>query len=422
METIRRLRGFRDIIGEEIEKFRKIEEVSRKYLSLLGYKEIKIPILEKTELFVRSIGEATDIVRKEMFSFTDLSGDSVTLRPEATAGMVRAYIEGGFFNKERITRIFTIGSMFRHERPQKGRFREFNQIDVEVFGSSSPFVDAELIWLISLIVRDLKVQNFQIEVNTVGCPDCRKKFRDLFSRFIASKTELLCSDCKERAMRNPLRIFDCKKETCLSVTDDAPLLFDVLCEQCTKHFETFLRYVEGFKVQVKHKKRLVRGLDYYTRTVFEVTSSDLGAQNAFIAGGRYDNLVKDMGGPDVPGIGFAIGLDRLSLIIPIDKSRKAPRVFVATIGEAARENLSRVLEYLVLRNIAVYYEPEPRSLKSQMRHADSLNVDLVLIIGEEEIKKGIVLVKDMKRGTQKSYPINLEGLVNDILEGSIDFK
>lgn len=410
MEKIRKLRGFRDIMGEEIEKFRRIEEVSRKYLSLLGFKEIRIPVLEKTELFVRSLGDATDIVRKEMFTFTDASGESVTLRPEATAGIVRAYIEANLFSSQRITRLFMVGNMFRHERPQKGRFREFNQVDVEVFGSSNPFVDAELIWLITLILGDLKVENFEIEVNTVGCQACRKDFRHLLLQFLNSKLEKFCVDCKERAKRNPLRIFDCKREECLSILEEAPSLFDYVCDGCKSHFIDFLKYSEKFGVKIKHNKRLVRGLDYYTRTVFEVTSADLGAQNAIIAGGRYDTLVKEIGGPDVPGVGFAIGIERLSLLLPPKEVDERPKVFVAFVGETAKELLPSIIKKLLSSEIQVYYDPEQRSLKSQMRYADSLNVDYTLIIGEEEIKNNSILLKDMKSGSQKAYPSDLEDL------------
>lgn len=415
MERIRRLKGFRDIIGEEIEKFRKIEEVSKKYFFLLGYREVKIPILERTELFVRSIGDTTDIVQKEMFTFIDASGESVTLRPEATAGIVRAYIEAGLYIKERITKFFTIGSMFRHEKPQKGRFREFNQIDVEVFGSKGPIVDAELLWLISLILNELKVEGFQIELNTVGCRDCRKRFKDVFSHFIKSKVDDLCEDCRERSKKNPLRIFDCKKETCFSVTERSPLLFDYLCEECKKHFEGLLECLNKFNVEVIHNKRLVRGLDYYTRTVFEVTSSSLGAQNAFIAGGRYDTLVRDIGGPDVPGIGFAIGLERLSLIVPPFAPKEAPKVFVAILGEEAGKYFFGIIKSLISKGVSVYYEPDQKSLKSQMRYADSLNVDYTLIIGDEEAKRNVVILKDMRTGLQKSYPVDLKDLLSDLL-------
>ncbi|MCX7857282.1 MAG: histidine--tRNA ligase [Deltaproteobacteria bacterium] len=414
MDKISRLRGFRDIWKDELEKLRKIEEVARKYLNLLGFDELKVPILEKTELFVRSIGETTDIVQKEMFTFHDPSGDSVTLRPEATAGVVRAYIEASLFATQRITKLFTIGSMFRHERPQKGRFREFNQIDVEVFGSKGPLIDAELLWLISLILDELKVKNFEIEVNTVGCWECRKKFKEVFLSYIEKKLDHLCEDCKTRARRNPLRIFDCKKDECLFLTKDSPLLFENLCEECKIHFNKFLNYLIKFEVKVKHNERLVRGLDYYTKTVFEVKSSALGAQNAFIAGGRYDGLVKEMGGPDVPGIGFAIGLERLSLIVNTGNPKENLTVFIAFVDDKAREHLFRLVKQFVKSNIRVFYDPDSKSLKSQMRYAHALNADYAIIVGEEEIKNNIVSLRNMKTGEQKSYPNDLEYLIKDI--------
>lgn len=415
---IKRLRGFRDITGEEAQKFRIIEEVSRKYLELLGYSEVRIPILEKTELFVRSIGDSTDIVRKEMFTFIDASGDSVSLRPEATAGMVRAYIEGNFYAKERITKVFTIGSMFRHERPQKGRFREFNQLDVEVFGSYGPLIDAELIWLITLILGELKIKDFRIEINTLGCSVCREKYKKLFSEFVNERLTCLCEDCKERAKKNPLRIFDCKKPECHSATQDAPLLFESLCEECMAHFGKFKELLAGFGIQTIHNNRLVRGLDYYTRTVFEVTSERLGAQKAFIAGGRYDNLVREMGGPNIPGIGFALGLERLSLILETYPKKEVPKVFIAYLGEEAKKRLFGIVKQLLDKNIPVYYELDDRSLKSQMRYANSLSVDYVVIIGEEEVKNGVVILRDMKNGTQNTYGIDFTQALAEILKSS----
>lgn len=415
MEKIKRLRGFRDVMGEEVQKFRKIEEVSRKYLSLLGYTEIRIPLLERTELFVRSIGDSTDIVQKEMFTFIDASGESLTLRPEATAGMARAYIEANLFAKKRIARLFTMGSMFRHERPQKGRFREFNQIDVEVFGSSSPLIDAELLWVATLILKELNVENFEIQVNTVGCQECRRGFKEVLLKFVKSKLEYLCDDCRQRVNRNPLRIFDCKREECVSVLEDSPSLFDYVCESCRNHFSTFLRYLEGFNIQSVHNERLVRGLDYYTKTVFEVKCFDLGSQNAVIAGGRYDGLVKELGGPDIPGVGFAIGVERLSLVMPFEEMEGKQKVFVATVGEEARAYLFSILKKLIEGGVVVYYDPEPRSLKSQLRYADSLKVDYALIVGDDELRSKTVILRDMRSGSQRSYGADLNDLLNDLL-------
>jgi histidyl-tRNA synthetase len=417
MEHVKALRGFRDIYGEEIERFNLIEGVSRKYLGLLGYKEIEVPILEKTELFKRSIGDTTDIVEKEMFTFTDRSGDSVTLRPEGTAGVVRAYLQAALYAKERTSRLFTMGPMFRHERPQKGRFRQFFQMDVEVFGIEEPVADEELIWMISLILDALGVKGYDIEVNSVGCRCCREEFRHALVGFLESRKERLCEDCAGRLERNPLRIFDCKNAACNEAILEAPVLFDYLCGPCRAHFDQCLEGLAGFHVPVTVNKRLVRGLDYYTRTVFEVTSADLGAQNAFAAGGRYDNLVEEMGGPSVPGCGFAIGMERLSLLLPGLPQKQAPLYFLAFLGEGPGEWLIPILRAFVASGMPLAYAAPGKSLKSQMKYANGLGADFVLILAEEELSKGVILLRNMKDGTQKELRLDADALPSLVKEG-----
>lgn len=406
MEKIKTLRGFRDISGEELDRFKRIEAVSRKYLQLLNFTEIEIPILEKTELFVRSIGDTTDIVEKEMFTFIDIGGDSLTMRPEATAGMVRAYLQSGLYVKERVSKLFTMGPMFRHEKPQKGRFREFHQIDVEVFGVDDPLIDAELLWMIHLLLKELNVKSFEIEVNSVGCPECRETFRKVLVGYFEAKKEKLCEDCGRRLDRNPLRIFDCKNEQCIDVSQGSPFLFEYLCEVCKNHFDEFRKHIDSFGFTVKINKRLVRGLDYYTKTVFEVTSDDLGAQKAFIAGGRYDNLVEEMGGPKTPGTGFAIGVERLALITMNESAVATPTYFFAYLGEGAKKYLVPLVKAFSDAGLSLSYSYDGRSLKSQMRYADSLNADFVFILGDDEIDKGMVVLRDMK--TKVQYELLLD--------------
>ena len=406
MEKIKTLRGFKDIFGDEMGKFRRIEEAARKYCKLLGFREIELPILEKTELFVRSIGDATDIVEKEMFTFTDIGGDSLTLRPEATAGVVRHYLQESLHAKERVTRCFTLGPMFRHERPQKGRFREFHQFDVEAFGVSEALIDAQLIWMISLILSDLAVSSYAVEVNSVGCKACREPFREVLVRYFEERKENLCEDCLRRMNRNPLRIFDCKSTGCIEVTKESPLLYDHLCAECKDHFDNFLDLMNRFDVPVVVNKRLVRGLDYYTKTVFEVTSNDLGAQKAFAAGGRYDNLVEEMGGPKTPAIGFAVGVERLAMLIPEGTVQGGPLTFFACLGGKAQEFFVPFQKAFAAHGMKLDYSFESRSLKSQMRYADSLGARFVLILGDEEIDKGIITVRDMEMKTQQE--INLD--------------
>ena len=410
MDKITSLRGFRDISGEEAEKFISIELASRDIFDLFGFREISIPILEKTELFKRSIGDTTDIVEKEMFTFTDRNGDSLTLRPEATAGVVRHYLQEGLFSKERTSRLFTIGPMFRHERPQKGRFRQFHQVDVEVFGAAAPIVDAELVWLITLLLDRLAVRKYTIELNSVGCKECREPFREVLISHFSAHKEALCVDCQGRLTRNPLRIFDCKSQGCIELGLTSPLLFDHLCETCKTHYDALIQCLDAFGVPVTVNKRLVRGLDYYTRTVFEVTSQDLGAQNAFLAGGRYDNLVQEMGGPSVPGIGFAVGMERLASLMGESRATGRPRYFLASVGEKATPLRIPIVRALAEHGLPISYAPDPRSLKSQMRHADAIKADYVLILGEGELERGIMLVRNMRSGAQAELPLDIATL------------
>jgi len=420
MEKIKTLRGFRDISGEELDKFKHIEAVARKYLNLLNFTEIELPILEKTELFVRSIGDTTDIVEKEMFTFTDIGGDSLTMRPEATAGMVRAYLQSGLYATERVSKLFTMGPMFRHEKPQKGRFREFHQIDVEAFGIDDPLIDAELLWMIHMLLDELRVNNFEIEVNSVGCPECRESFRRVLVDYFETKKEMLCEDCMRRLDRNPLRIFDCKNNQCIEVSKESPLLFEYLCEGCRRHFDEFQHHVDSFGFSVTINKRLVRGLDYYTRTVFEVTSNDLGAQKAFMAGGRYDNLVEEMGGPKTPGTGFAIGVERLALITLKESAITTPTFFFAYLGERAKQYLIPLIKAFAEANLSLSYSYDRRSLKSQMRYADSLEADFVFILGDDEIDKGIVVLRNMKTKIQYELLLDPSILPREAIKLSVE--
>jgi histidyl-tRNA synthetase len=416
MQKMQALKGFRDIGGDEIAKFRHIELIARRYLDLMGFLELQTPVLERTELFVKSIGDTTDIVEKEMFTFTDLGGDSVSLRPEGTAGIVRAYLQGGLYVKERLSKLFSVGPMFRHEKPQKGRFRQFHQVDVEVFGVADPLIDAELLWLIHLILSALQASSHTIEVNSVGCPACREAFKTVSVSYFEDRKGQLCEDCVRRLKRNPLRIFDCKKTPCIEVSQEgSPYLFEHLCDDCRDHFDTFMGHIAGFGIDVTVNKRLVRGLDYYTKTVFEVTSQDLGAQKAFIAGGRYDNLVEEMGGPKTPGTGFAIGMERLALLTRIEAAPERSRFFFAYVGDRARGYLAPILKSFTKAGLSLLYSYDGRSLKSQMRYADGLKTDFVLLLGDDEIDRGIITVRDMRRKTQAELALDISTLTQDAL-------
>jgi histidyl-tRNA synthetase len=319
--------------------------------------------------------------------------------------VVRSYLQGGLYAKERVSKLFTIGPMFRHEKPQKGRFREFHQIDVEVFGDGDSLIDAELLWMISVILNELHLKNYTIEVNSVGCPACREEFRSKVVAYFEGKKDQLCEDCVRRLYRNPLRIFDCKQPHCIEVSKESPFLFDCLCAECGDHFTALLAHLSDFRVNVSVNKRLVRGLDYYTRTVFEVTSGALGAQQAFIAGGRYDNLVEEMGGPKIPGTGFAIGVERLAMLTEIEEAPGKPLYFFAYLGERARRYIVPMLESFAGNGLSMRYDYQGKSLKSQMRYADSLKADFVLILGDDEIDKGIITLRNMRTKNQWELPL-----------------
>ena len=302
------IRGFNDILTDEVGKWQFVEKTAREVFEGFGFSEIRIPILERTDLFSRGIGEATDIVEKEMYTFTDKGGGSLTLRPEATASMARAYLEHQLYTFDPVAKLYCIGPMFRYERPQKGRYRQFYQIDAEVFGVGNPVVDAEVIVMLIHFLRRVGLEKLEIQINSLGCRDCRPRYRDGLKAYLTKKSFQLCEDCQRRIQTNPLRIFDCKVETCQKAISDAPKVSDFICGECGQHFDKVKEFLSMAGLDYVLNPRMVRGLDYYTRTAFEVVSYDLGSQNAVTGGGRYDNLFQEIGGLDIPGIGFAIGM------------------------------------------------------------------------------------------------------------------
>jgi len=411
------VRGFKDILPEESPAWAYLESRAREILGRYGFQEIRIPILEKTELFARSIGEATDIVEKEMYSFVDRNQESLTLRPEATAGMVRAFIEHGLHNRPKPVKLFTIGPMFRHERPQKGRLRQFHQIDVEVFGASAPGTEAELVVMALEILKVGGVRNLRLEINSLGCPYCRGPFREELKRFLLARKEHLCEDCQRRAERNPMRALDCKNETCQAEYRKAPELAQFLCEPCRAHFEAFKSYLSEAEVSYRLNPRLVRGLDYYTRTIFEIKAPGLGAQDTVAAGGRYDVLVSALGGPETPAVGFAIGMERWLLVSRLPAELETPpELFIAPLGEEAARLSLKLSRSLRAKGVRVEADYEGRRLKALLRQADRLSARKVLILGEEELQKKEALLKDLKTGAQESLPFeDLTDLANRIL-------
>ena len=420
MESIQAVRGMNDILPDEAGWWQKVENAAREVLGNFGYREIRTPVLEKLELFARSIGESTDIVEKEMYAFEDRNGERLALRPEATASIVRSYVQHSLYTDSALQKLYEIGPMFRHERPQKGRYRQFHQIDAEVFGIDGPMIDAEMMHMLSLLMDRIGLSGLILNINTLGCPECRQTYREILKDFLTAKGDQFCPDCLRRRETNPLRVFDCKVERCGALLESAPLLIDYICEDCRAHFEAVKDYLEKLGTRYAVNPRIVRGLDYYMRTTFEVITDRLGAQNAIGGGGRYDGLVRDLGGPDVPAIGFAIGMERLIMLLQQEHREqvRAPLVFIASLGEQPRARAFELVQQFRGRGLEAEMDYEGRSLKSQMRRADKSGARHVLIFGEDELTGRQIQLRDMRTKTQQVLP--LDDLVESMLR--IDSK
>jgi histidyl-tRNA synthetase len=405
---IQLIRGFKDILPEEIALWQIVEHTATEIFQAFGFKEIRIPVLEKTELFARSIGEDTDIVEKEMYTFADRKGDMLTLRPEATAGVARSYIQHKLYADNLPRKLYTIGPMFRRERPQKGRYRQFYQINAEVFGVASPLMDAQLIFMLMTLLAKLEVPEISAQINSIGCPACRPAYKAALTAFLEDKTPALCEDCRKRKDKNPLRVLDCKVPQCREAISGAPELKDHLCGDCAAHFETVKSSLTRLNVPFVLNSRLVRGLDYYTRTTFEIQTNALGAQNSVAGGGRYDELIHYLGGPQQPAIGFAIGFDRLVAIL--EENRKSnspgPDIFVAALGKAGQEKAFEWICKLNENAVAAEMDFEDRSLKAQMKLADRLNARYVMILGEDELSRGVAILRNMATKAQEEIPVH----------------
>jgi histidyl-tRNA synthetase len=404
---IKAIRGFNDILPDEVGKWQFVEKTAREVFEGFGFSEIRIPIIERTELFSRGIGEATDIVEKEMYTFTDRSGNSLTLRPEATASIARAYLEHQVYSFDPVAKFYCMGPMFRYERPQKGRYRQFYQIDAEVFGVKNPMVDAEIIVMLIHFLKKVGLEKLELQINSLGCRECRPRYRQELKNFLSERSFRLCEDCQRRLQTNPLRIFDCKVETCQEAIVDAPQVIDFICGECEKHFGEVKKYLQMAELPFILNPKMVRGLDYYTRTCFEVVSYQLGSQNAVTGGGRYDNLFKEIGGLDIPGIGFAVGMERLILLMGKEKEFvRYPHLVIAALGEESYSKAYQLINQLHLDGVWAELDYERKSLKSQMRRADKLKARYVLILGEEELKRGRAVLRNMEDKSQEEIPIN----------------
>lgn len=409
-------KGTQDILPVDIQKWYYIEEVIRKTLNRYGYHEIRTPMFEHTELFVRGIGESTDIVNKEMFTFPDRKGRSLTLRPEGTASVMRAYLENRMQRSSKVMKLFYFGPMFRCEKPQAGRFRQFNQFGIELIGSPSPLADVEIIAAALEIYKTLGLKKLQVLINSVGCKKCREDYIIKLKSFLTSKKDELCADCKNRVEKNPMRVLDCKNIKCQRIIKEAPKINDNLCNECNEHFEKVKGYLNDLKIRYKIDETLVRGLDYYTKTAFEIISGELGAQNAIAGGGRYDDLIEELGGKATPGVGFAAGIERT--IISMDKQNvKWPgvdslEVFAIVMDEKNSSLAFQLLQKIRKAGFSADMDFVGKSIKSQMRAANKYNAKYTVILGEEELSRKCVILRNM--GTKEQKEVNMEYLIDEL--------
>jgi len=412
--TIQAVRGTKDLLPDEIAAWHRIEGTARALFARYGYREIRTPIFEETELFARGIGQETDIVSKEMYTFEDRDGGSLTLRPEATAGIVRAVIEHNLVNTDPALKVYALGPMFRRERPQKGRYRQFHQVDVEVFGVTSPSVDVEIIEMSLAYLEACGLTQYELVLNSVGDAKCRPAYIETLRTALRAQQGRMCGDCQRRIETNPLRVLDCKVPQDQEIIDGLPRISDHLCDDCRAHFTEVTRELELLGIPYRLSHRLVRGLDYYVRTTFEVTSGELGAQNSVLGGGRYDGLVKELGGGDVPGIGFALGMERLVMTIPALAAPPRCEVFLAPLVAGGRDFALRLQRQLRKEGLSVLMDHEGRGLKSQMKRADKLGARFVAILGEDELAQARWTVRDMKTSTQQS--VGMDGAAAHLIK------
>ena len=401
-------RGTKDILPDQSWKWIQLENKIRELCKLYGYDEIRTPTFEHTELFLRGIGEGTDVVDKEMYTFTDRGDRSITLRPENTASVVRAYLQNKLYANAGITKLFYIGSMFRYDRPQAGRLREFHQFGVEALGEKNPAVDAEIILLAWEFLKSLGLNDLKLKINTVGCPACRPIYRQKLIEYFSENVDELCEDCQRRLEKNPLRILDCKIDGLKDFMDDAPKIETCLCDDCREHFKAVKKFLTAAGVEFTIDSRLVRGLDYYTKTAFEIQYAPLGAQSAVAGGGRYDGLIKEIGGDDTPAVGFAAGLERILLALELQglltAQDKKITAFIVS-DNTAEEYAFKLLTELRRKNISAIMDFAKKSIKAQMKSAAKSGAKFALIVGEDEVSSSTVTVKNLETSAQEKVSI-----------------
>ena len=410
------VKGFNDILPDESRRWQHIEQTARRVFELNGFGEIRVPVMEKTELFCRSIGDATDIVEKEMYTFTDKGENSVTLRPEGTAGVMRAFIEHKLYAQDPVAKLYYMGPMFRYERPQKGRYRQFHQIGAEITGVHDPLADAQVLNMLTSFFCEIGLTEPTLQINSLGCPECRPAYRSALRSYLEERLGGLCEDCKRRFTTNPLRTLDCKVPGCIDSTVGAPSVLGHLCNGCDDHFSSVKRYLDLSATPYSINSRMVRGLDYYTRTTFEMVTGLLGSQSAVAAGGRYDGLISQLGGPDIPGIGFAMGLERIALLLGSREFTTQPDLFIATMGSGERDVAFGLLDGLLKSGVRVEMDYEGKSLKSQMRRADKLKARYCVVIGENEVATARASFKRMADGLQYEAALTVAGIRTLVLK------
>ena len=404
-EINRAIKGTNDVLPEESHKWQFVEKKMLETAALYGFKEIRVPVFEHTEVFLRSVGDTTDVVQKEMYTFDDKGGRSITLRPELTAGVIRSVIENGLVNAALPQKVCYIGGCYRYEKPQAGRLREFHQFGVECVGAAEPNADAEVIALAGSVLNSIGIEKISLEINSIGCPECRKEYHKALKEYFSSKSSELCTTCLDRLDRNPMRILDCKSPVCSEIASKAPVVLDYLCDDCKAHFDAVKGYLTAMGIAFKVNPHIVRGLDYYTRTVFEFVSGDIGAQSTVCGGGRYDGLISQMGGPSVPSLGFAMGIERLMLVlknqgIELPPERKTD-IYIAPLGEKAQLKTAQLCADLRRDGFIVETDICGRGLKAQMKYANKIGAKLSLVLGDTEIEQNSAKLKNMENGEEK---------------------
>lgn len=404
------VKGTLDLLPADSGKMQYIEAAAREIAENYGFLEMRTPVFEHTELFQRSVGETTDVVQKEMYTFSDKGGRSVTLRPEGTAGAARAFLEHGLFNDPLPQKIYYLTSCYRYEKPQAGRLREFHQFGVECFGAGEPAADAEIIALAHALFQYLGVENLTLELNSIGCPTCRRRFQEALKAYFTERADALCDTCRGRLERNPMRILDCKSPVCSALAADAPKILDYLCDDCRAHFDAVGRYLRAMGIAYTVNPAIVRGLDYYTRTVFEFVSGEIGAQGTVCGGGRYDGLLEELGGKPMPACGFGLGLERLRLLMEAQNAAfpeaKRCDLFVASMGEAASYRAAALCEALRGEGLAAQFDTVGRGLKAQMKYADKLGAAYTVVLGDAELESGEAALKNMRSGETQTLSLD----------------